>query len=62
MLLSKARERDLVGNRVPEEMTAAQARLWQLSEKTVGDACKSIKFLAGSGWATEDDQLEGEKL
>jgi hypothetical protein len=62
MLLSKARERDLVGNRVPEEMTAAQARLWQLSEKTVGDACKSINFLAGSGWATENDQLEGEKL
>ncbi|OAA37016.1 hypothetical protein NOR_07292 [Metarhizium rileyi] len=41
MLLSKVRERVLVGNRVPEEMTeemtAAQARLWKLSEKTVGE-------------------------
>jgi hypothetical protein len=37
MLLSKVRERDLVGNIVPEEMTIAQSRLWKLSEKTVGE-------------------------
>ncbi|KJZ69562.1 hypothetical protein HIM_11055 [Hirsutella minnesotensis 3608] len=38
MLVSKARERDLVGNRVPEEMSAAQARLEELSEKTIREA------------------------
>ncbi|OAQ57458.2 ATP-dependent DNA helicase PIF1 [Pochonia chlamydosporia 170] len=38
MLLCKVRERDLVGNIMPEEMTAAQARLWTLSEKTVAEA------------------------
>ncbi|KJZ69204.1 hypothetical protein HIM_11404 [Hirsutella minnesotensis 3608] len=35
MLISKVRERDLVGNRVPDEMTAAQAKLGQLSDETV---------------------------
>ncbi|KJZ69894.1 hypothetical protein HIM_10727 [Hirsutella minnesotensis 3608] len=34
MLISKVRERDLVGNRVPDEMTAAQAKLGQLSDET----------------------------
>ncbi|KJZ68216.1 hypothetical protein HIM_12394 [Hirsutella minnesotensis 3608] len=38
MLISKARARDLVGNRVPEEMSAAQARLEDLSERTVREA------------------------
>ncbi|KAM4064159.1 PIF1-like helicase [Hirsutella rhossiliensis] len=33
-------ERDLVGNRVPEEMTAAQARLEVLSERTVEEALR----------------------
>ncbi|KJZ68031.1 hypothetical protein HIM_12579 [Hirsutella minnesotensis 3608] len=40
MLVSKLRERDLVGNRVPEEMTAAQARLEVLSERTVEEALR----------------------
>ena len=35
MLVSKVRERELVGNRIPEEMTAAQARLDELSDRTV---------------------------
>lgn len=35
MLLSKARERDFVGNTVPEEMTQAEQRLEQLSEETI---------------------------
>ncbi|XP_044720155.1 PIF1-like helicase domain-containing protein [Hirsutella rhossiliensis] len=40
MLVSKVRDRDLVGNRVPEEMTAAQARLEVLSERTVEEALR----------------------
>ncbi|KAJ6437985.1 hypothetical protein O9K51_09407 [Purpureocillium lavendulum] len=43
MLVSKVRERDLVGNRVPEEMTAAQGRLERLSEKTVGEALRWVE-------------------
>ncbi|OAQ59512.1 ATP-dependent DNA helicase PIF1 [Purpureocillium lilacinum] len=35
MLVSRARERDLIGNRVPGEMSAAQGRLEELSTKTV---------------------------
>jgi hypothetical protein len=38
MLLSRARERDVVGNTVPESMVAAEKRLEQLSEATVMDA------------------------
>ncbi|KAM4063295.1 PIF1-like helicase [Hirsutella rhossiliensis] len=38
MLVSEVRERDLVGNRVPEEMTAAQARLEELSGWTAREA------------------------
>ncbi|KAF1811651.1 hypothetical protein P152DRAFT_474381 [Eremomyces bilateralis CBS 781.70] len=38
MLLSKARERDFVGNRVPGNMVAAEARLERLSETTIQDA------------------------
>ncbi|KJZ69333.1 hypothetical protein HIM_11273 [Hirsutella minnesotensis 3608] len=38
VLISKARARDLVGNRVPEEMSAAQARLEDLSDRTVREA------------------------
>ncbi|KJZ73070.1 hypothetical protein HIM_07454 [Hirsutella minnesotensis 3608] len=38
VLVSRVRERDLVGNRVPEEMTAAQARLERLSEGTLQEA------------------------
>ncbi|KJZ68321.1 hypothetical protein HIM_12288 [Hirsutella minnesotensis 3608] len=38
MLVSKVRERDLVGNGVPQEMTAAQGRLEELSERTVREA------------------------
>ncbi|KJZ67910.1 hypothetical protein HIM_12701 [Hirsutella minnesotensis 3608] len=40
MLVSKVRERDLVGNRVPVEMTAAQARLEVLSERTIEEASR----------------------
>ncbi|XP_044724054.1 ATP-dependent DNA helicase PIF1 [Hirsutella rhossiliensis] len=45
MLVSKLRERDLVGNKVPDEMTDAEARLGQLSDKTVREA---------SGWLDVD--------
>ncbi|KAL8326728.1 hypothetical protein RB597_003174 [Gaeumannomyces tritici] len=38
MLLSRARERDIVGNTVPEVMTAAEKRLEQLSEATIREA------------------------
>jgi len=38
MLLSKARERDIVGNRVPENMVAAEKRLEELSEATIREA------------------------
>ncbi|EXL66003.1 hypothetical protein FOPG_17799 [Fusarium oxysporum f. sp. conglutinans race 2 54008] len=40
MLVSKVRERDLVGNRVPQEMTVAEARLEELSNKTVQQALR----------------------
>lgn len=38
MLISKVRERDLVGNRVPVEMTAAQVRLAQLGDRPIREA------------------------
>jgi hypothetical protein len=38
MLLSKVRERDIVGNIVPEDMAAAEKRLEELSEATVREA------------------------
>ncbi|KAF9766910.1 hypothetical protein IL306_000588 [Fusarium sp. DS 682] len=44
------RERDLVGNRVPHEMTVAQARLEELSHKTVQEALQ---------WP--DDDFRGRK-
>ncbi|KAM4061844.1 PIF1-like helicase [Hirsutella rhossiliensis] len=48
MLVSKVRERDLVGNRVPGEMTAAQARLEELSDRTVREAmCNRLGESAG---------------
>ena len=37
MLLSRARERDIVGNTGPEIMAAAEKRLAQLNEATVRD-------------------------
>ena len=37
-LLSKVRERDFVGNRMPEGMVAAEERLEKLSNKTIRDA------------------------
>ena len=37
MLLSRARERDVAGNTVPESMAAAEKRLEQLSEATISD-------------------------
>jgi hypothetical protein len=38
MLLSKARERDFVGNKVPDNMIAAEERLELLSNVTIRDA------------------------
>jgi hypothetical protein len=38
MLISKARERDLVGNKVPENMVAAEERLEVLSEAKIREA------------------------
>ncbi|KAM4061847.1 PIF1-like helicase [Hirsutella rhossiliensis] len=43
MLVSEVRERDLVGNRVPEEMTAAQARLEELSTQTTQEAADWLR-------------------
>ncbi|KAJ0129047.1 Uncharacterized protein HZ326_25057, partial [Fusarium oxysporum f. sp. albedinis] len=37
-LLSEVRERDFVGNRVPENMVAAEEKLENLSDKTIRDA------------------------
>jgi hypothetical protein len=37
MLLSRARERDLVGNTIPEDMAEAERGLEQLSEATIRD-------------------------
>lgn len=38
MLVSKVRERDLVGNRVPVEMSAALDRLAELGDRTIQEA------------------------
>ena len=38
MLLSKVRERDIIGNKVPENMIAAEKRLEELSTNTVREA------------------------
>ena len=38
MLISKARKRDFVGNKVPENMVAAEERLELLSEATIREA------------------------
>ncbi|KAL8369050.1 hypothetical protein RB599_004476 [Gaeumannomyces hyphopodioides] len=46
-LPSKARERDFVGNTVPEEMAQAEQRLEQLSEET-------IRAAESWGWPEED--------
>lgn len=37
-LLSKARERDVVANRVPKKMTEAETGLEELSKTTIRDA------------------------
>lgn len=46
-LLSKVRERDLVGNRVPEELRAAQATIEKLSERTLREA---LDWLGDEWW------------
>lgn len=38
MLMSKARERDVVGNIVPENMAAAEKEARMLSEAAISDA------------------------
>ncbi|EEU34872.1 uncharacterized protein NECHADRAFT_102243 [Fusarium vanettenii 77-13-4] len=55
MLISKVRERDLVGNRVPHEMTVAEARLEELSNKTVQEA---LRWLDDDFPPSRDDQTE----
>ncbi|GJN72473.1 hypothetical protein PLICBS_006546 [Purpureocillium lilacinum] len=47
MLVSRERERDLIGNRVPEEMSAAQGRLEGLSAKTVREAASWLGETGG---------------
>lgn len=42
ILVSKVWERDLVGNTVPEDMTAAEARLGELSRKTIEEAASLV--------------------
>jgi hypothetical protein len=46
MPLFKARERDFIGNRVPENMIAAEERLELLSDATIKDA-ESWDWLEG---------------
>ena len=46
MLLFKAREADVVGNKVPEAMEAAEERLEALSKATIREA-------ESWGWADE---------
>ena len=46
MLLSKVRERDFIGNKVPENMMAAEERLELLSNATIRDA-------VSWGWSEE---------
>jgi hypothetical protein len=38
MLLSGVRERDVIGNTVPDNMVAAERRLEELSEATIREA------------------------
>jgi hypothetical protein len=42
ILLSEVRERDLIGNRVPGEMTTAQGRLEELSDRTIKEALRRL--------------------
>ncbi|OAQ57976.1 ATP-dependent DNA helicase PIF1 [Purpureocillium lilacinum] len=59
MLVSKVRERDLVGNRVPEEMNAAQSRLEALSRRTVQEA---LSWLGGVDAAQDQIVSRNAKL
>jgi hypothetical protein len=52
MLLSEARERDLVGNTVPAEMAQAELRLEELSEGTIRQA-ESMGWSGDMGWLLE---------
>jgi hypothetical protein len=47
ILLSKGRDRDFVGNKVPENMMAAEERLELLSDATIREA-------ESSGWSEEE--------
>lgn len=42
-IVYKARERDLVGNTVPDTMAAAEARLEELSNKTTEAAASLVR-------------------
>ena len=44
-LLSKARERDVVGNTIPENMAEAEKRLEELSEATIRDAEEKLGII-----------------
>ena len=50
MLLSKVRERDIVGNTMPENMVAAEKRLEELSEATILEA-------EAWDWSSSNQQL-----
>ncbi|KAK4072820.1 hypothetical protein Purlil1_13256 [Purpureocillium lilacinum] len=55
MLVSRVRERDLVGNRVPDEMRSAQARLEELSDKTLREALEWL----GDEWQSQEQPITG---
>ncbi|KAF4448962.1 ATP-dependent DNA helicase PIF1, partial [Fusarium albosuccineum] len=59
MLISKVRERDLVGNRVPQEMTVAEARLEGLSNKTVQEA---LRWLDDGSFSRSEQRKSGRSL
>ena len=56
MLLSKVRERDVVGNSVPENMVAAERRLEELNEATIREAEAEAEAEA-CGWSFPDERL-----
>jgi len=54
MLLSKVRERDIIGNTVPENMVAAERRLEELSETTIRQAEAEAERW---GWSFPEEKL-----
>ncbi|KAJ6437599.1 ATP-dependent DNA helicase PIF1 [Purpureocillium lavendulum] len=58
MLVSRVRERDLVGNQVPDEMRSAQARLQELSDKTLGEALEWLGDECTQTWSPPPQSLQ----